>query len=73
MFQIVGSMVVAEIERAAGAVAVGLGDEDAALLVHVKRDGIAEDGLGGPELRLETRGELHATGVFPSCSTVNGS
>ena len=40
--------IVADIEDA-GAVAVGLGDEGAALFVEVKSHGVGEHGLGGPE------------------------
>ena len=51
--------VVADIEDA-GAVAVGLGDEDAALFVEVERHGIREHRLGGPEFDFEAGGDLHA-------------
>ena len=54
-----GPHVVADIEDA-GAVAVGLGDEDAALFVEVEGDGIREHGLGGPERGDEAGRELHA-------------
>ena len=54
-----GPHVVADIEDA-GAVAVGLGDEDAALFVEVEGDGIGEHGLGGPEGGDEAGRELHA-------------
>ncbi len=51
--------VVADIEHAA-AVAVGLGDEDAALLVEGERDRVGEHRLGGPEAGLEAGGQTHA-------------
>ena len=54
-----GPHVVADIEDA-GAVAVGLGDEDAALFVEVEGDGVGEHGLGGPEGGDEAGRELHA-------------
>ena len=51
--------VVADIEDA-GAVAVGLGDEGAALFVEVKSHGVGEHGLGGPEGNGEAGREFEA-------------
>ena len=51
--------VVADIEHAA-AVAVGLGDENAAALVDAERDGVGEHRLGGPEFDDEALGHPHA-------------
>ena len=54
-----GPHVVADIEDA-GAVTVGLGDKDAAVLVEIEGDGVGQQGLGGPERGLEAGGQLHA-------------
>ena len=51
--------VVADIEDA-GAVAVSLGDEGAALFVEVKSHGVGEHGLGGPEGNGEAGREFEA-------------
>ncbi len=51
--------VVADVEHA-GAIAVGLGDEQASLLVEIEGHRIREHGLGGPQLGFETRRQREA-------------
>ena len=51
--------VVADVEHA-GAIAIGLGDEQPSLLVEVEGHRIREHGLGGPQLGLQTRGQREA-------------
>src|SRR5690606_24424098 len=55
-----GPHVTADIEGA-GAVTVGLGNKDATLLVEGEGDRVGQHGLGGPEVRSEAGGQLHAT------------